>query len=100
MLLNAGGRTSLVVHWLATCPPMQGTQVQSLIWELRPNMLWGREASVPQVLSLYSRACERQLPKPMSPGASVPQDKPPQREAHGLQLERSPHLLQIVKVCV
>ena len=26
-------RTSLVVQWLRICLPMQGTQVQSLVWE-------------------------------------------------------------------
>ena len=25
--------TSLVVHWLGICLPMQGTWVQSLVWE-------------------------------------------------------------------
>ena len=26
-------RTSLVVQWIRICLPMQGTQVQSLVWE-------------------------------------------------------------------
>ena len=25
--------TSLVVQWLRICPPMQGTQVRSLVWD-------------------------------------------------------------------
>ena len=25
--------TSLVAQWIRICPPMQGTQVQSLVWE-------------------------------------------------------------------
>ena len=33
--------TSLVVQWLKIRLPMQGTQVQSLVGELRSHMLWG-----------------------------------------------------------
>ena len=32
--------TSLVVQWLRICPAMQGTQVPSLIGELRSHMPW------------------------------------------------------------
>ena len=32
--------TSLVVQRLRICLAMQGTQVQSLVWELRSHMLW------------------------------------------------------------
>ena len=34
-----GQRTSLVVQWLRICLPMQGTQVQSLVWE-DPTCSW------------------------------------------------------------
>ena len=40
-LLRLIVRTSLVVQWLRICLPMQGTQVQSLIQELKSHMLWG-----------------------------------------------------------
>ena len=52
--------TSLEVHWLRmvvrrfthslVCLPMQGTQVQSLVWELRSHMPWylTTEAQVPR----------------------------------------------------
>ena len=32
-LKKAKNRTSLVVQWLRICLPMQGTKVQSLVWE-------------------------------------------------------------------
>ncbi|KAI4541447.1 hypothetical protein MG293_008589 [Ovis ammon polii] len=48
------------------------------------------EAREPQLLSLCSRAQELQLPKPQGPQAgALPQERPPQREAWALQLERS-----------
>ena len=31
--LKGSGRPSLVVQWLRICLPMQGTRVQSLVWE-------------------------------------------------------------------
>ena len=34
--------TSLEVHWLRLCLPMQGMRVQSLVGELRSHMPWGR----------------------------------------------------------
>ena len=30
---NRKSRTSLVTQWLRICLPMQGTQVQALVWE-------------------------------------------------------------------
>jgi len=38
---NRSYGTSLVVQWLRMCLAMQGTQVQSLVGELRSYMLWG-----------------------------------------------------------
>ena len=34
--------TSLLVQWLRICLPVQGTQVQSLVGDLRPHMLWSK----------------------------------------------------------
>ena len=28
-----GRRTSLVVQWIGICPPMEGTRINSLVWE-------------------------------------------------------------------
>ena len=52
------------------------------------HMLQGNIARVPQLLSLRSRADAPQL------------EKPPQREAHTLQLESSPGSLQREKACM
>ena len=49
---------SLVVQWLGICRPTQGTQVRSLVWELKSPMPQSNSAHVPQLLSLRSRACE------------------------------------------
>ena len=40
---------------------MQGTQVQPLVEELRPHMLWGNEALTPQPLSPYALQLEKSL---------------------------------------
>ena len=37
-LKSGSAGTSLVVQWLRIHLPMQGTQVQSLVWELRSHM--------------------------------------------------------------
>ena len=42
--------TSLVVQWLRIHLPMQGTQV-SLLGEIKSYMLWGDQASMPELLS-------------------------------------------------
>ena len=52
--------TSLVVQWLRIHFPMQDTQVQSLVGELRSHMPVGNQARVPYLLSLCSRAQELQ----------------------------------------
>ena len=41
---------SLVAQWLRICLPMQGTQVQSLLWEGRSHILRGSQACGPQLL--------------------------------------------------
>jgi len=41
--------TSLVVQWLRIHLPMQETQVQSLVGELRSHILRGNQAWVPQL---------------------------------------------------
>ena len=46
----------------------------------------------------WSRARQQQLLKPVCPRACDPkQEKPPQREIYALQLESSPHSLQLEK---
>ena len=41
-----------MVQWLRDCLPMQGTQVQSQVRELRSHLLQSNSAHVPQPLSL------------------------------------------------
>ena len=59
-------KASLVVQWLRICLPMQGTLVWSLVWD---HDYWGQ---------VCPRACAPE------------QEKPPQKEAYALKLERSP----------
>ena len=64
----------------------------------RSHMSWSDWACVPQLLSLYSRAQELQLWKPMPPRArGQEQEKPLQWTACALQLESSQHLPQLEK---
>ena len=63
-----------VVQWLKICLPMQGTQVQSLVWEDSGAKCWSK-ACVPQLLSLCSRA------------HGLQQDKPPEQREKSLQLQ-------------
>ena len=60
---------------------MQGTRVQALVWE-DPTCLGATKPSVPQLLSLRSRACEPQLlsPRPATTEAHVPRAHAPQQE--------------------
>ena len=37
--------TTLLIQWLRICLPMQGTQVWSLVWELRSHMPRGNQAT-------------------------------------------------------
>ena len=67
-------RTSLVVQWLRMRLPILGTQVQSLAQEDSP---WGGKTKPVCRNYWHSRA-------------RVPQEKPPQWEAHTPQLESSP----------
>ena len=48
--------TSLVVQWLRTCLPRQGTQIQSLIGELRSHMLQSHGACALQQITLCAMA--------------------------------------------
>ena len=72
-----------------------------LIPDLRRSCMPGsNQAYLPQLLSLCSRARELQLLKPDHPRThTLQQDKPPQWKAHVLQLETSPHPLQLEKAC-
>ena len=64
----------------------------------RSPMPWSDSACLPQLLSLRSRARGPQLPKPTHLSArALHQEKPLEREARTLQLQRSPHLPQTEK---
>ena len=55
------------------------------------HMPWSNSVRAPQLLSLCFRPREQKLLKPRHPRAhALKQEKPLQREAHGLQLESSP----------
>ena len=90
---------SLLVWWLRICLEMQGTPVQSLVWEdstcpgatkpVHPNY-WA--SALPPTCYNYW-ASVLQLLKPMSSRACAPKpEKPLQWEAHALLLESSPQL--------
>ena len=86
LLNNIMWRASLVVQWLRICLSMQGTWVQSLVQE-HPTCLGATKPVHHNYESLRSRACAPQ------------QEKPPQWKSPALQLESSPRLPQIEKVC-
>ena len=44
----------LVVQWLRLCLPMQGTQFQSLVRELRTHLVWRNKAHTLQLLSPHT----------------------------------------------
>ena len=54
--------TFLVDQWLSFGLPMQGTQVQSVAWELGSHMPQGNSAHVPQSLSPWATANEAHVP--------------------------------------
>ena len=64
---------SLGVQWLRICLPMQRTRVQSPLWE-DPTCI---RTTKPQLSSLRAW------------NLALPQEKPPQREARTLQLEKT-----------
>ena len=51
LLQEINGQTSLVVQCLRIHLTIQGTQVRSLVGELRSHVLWGNQAHEPQLLS-------------------------------------------------
>ena len=73
-------------QWLRICLPMQGTCVQSLVrgGDKAMGQLSPCNTSTEPTLC---RVQELQLLKPVCPRACSPQEKPPQWEAHALQLE-------------
>ena len=82
--------TSLVVQWLRILLPIQGTQVQFLVWE-DPTCSPGTWAPVPQLLSLHSGAHVLQPLKPSCSRACAPQrEKPLQGEACRPQQRAAP----------
>ena len=84
---NWQDRASLVVLQSTVHPPMQGTQVPSLVQE---------DPTSSGQLSLCITT-----PKPVNPRAHSPQqEKPPPREAQAAQLESRPHSPRPEKACV
>ena len=72
--------TALVIQWLRIYPPIQGTEVQSLLWEDSTSL----GATKPLRYNYWAPA--RQLLKPTCPGAHAPQrEKPPPWEASAPQ---------------
>ena len=67
-------RASLVVQGLSICLPVQGTQVQSLVGELRAHMPWNSSARAPQLLNANASATEVCMPR----AHALQQEKPPQ----------------------
>ena len=68
--------------------PMQGSQVQFLVQELRFHMSQGNWAFAPQLLKpMCARAC------------ALLREKPRQCEGHALRLESSLRMLQLEKAC-
>ena len=75
--------TSLLVQWIIIHLPVQGTWVQSLVWETS-TCHRATKAHEPQLLSPHTAST-----KACAPRACVPrQEKPPQWETHPL-LQRS-----------
>ena len=65
---EAEPRTSLVVQWLRHHLPMQGTQVRSLVQELRPHMLQSNHAQAPQTTeALHLEPVLHKESRPRSP---------------------------------
>ena len=58
LLINNHLEISLVVQWLKICFAMQGTQVRSLVGELRSHLLWTNSVRVVQLQSPRTRARE------------------------------------------
>ena len=78
--------TSLVVQWLRIHLPMQGTQVQSLVWE---DPWFGRIPHVTGQLSPWMTTTES-----FTPTALLWNEKPVKQEAHVLQIEKACTLQQ------
>lgn len=75
--------TSLGVHCVGICLPVEGKQVRALVWEDSTC----RRATKPS--SHRYRACEPPLLKPTHLDCALKQETPPQRDACTLQLERT-----------
>ena len=72
-------------------PPANAGDTSSIPDPGRSHLPRSNEAHEPQLLSLCSRARKPQLQKPVRPRQHpMEQERPPQREAHILQLEGSP----------
>ena len=99
-----GFRASLVAQWLRIRLPMQGTRVRALVWEdptcrgaTRPvhHNYWAcalepishnYSAHEPQLLSPCATTTEARAPR----ARALPQEKPPQWDAHTLQRRVAP----------
>ena len=104
MFIKGEGGNFPGVQWLRIHLPIQGTQVQSLVW--KDSTCYG--GTKPVHHNHWACAIEPtnhnfwaytpQLLKPTWPRAHAPQqEKSLQREAYVQQIEYSPHLLQLKK---
>ena len=73
-------RTILVVQWLRMLLPMQGTQVQSLVWE-------------------DPTCCESTKPLSYNYGAHALEPVLMNKRSHHIKMKSSAHWLQLEKVC-
>ena len=83
---NESPGTSLVVQWLRICLPMQGTQVRSLVGELRSHMPRGNEARAPQLLSPCATTREPACHRLQSP-CTTTREKPTRRNERSQMLQ-------------
>ena len=99
LLRNSKAQTFLVAQWIRMCLPMQGTRVQSVLWE--DSTSWGATkpmhhnhwAHALEHASLNYWACKLQRLKPMHLESAFRNKRSHRREARTPQLERSPRSL-------
>ena len=102
LLVKNALRASLMAQRLRICLPMQETRVWSLVWE-DPTCC---RATKPVhhnywACALEPGSCNYWAPVPLKPvrprAHPLQQEEPLQWEVHALQLESSPHSLQLEK---
>ena len=89
-------RASLLAQWLRICLVMQGTWVQSLVWEDPTCCTATKLCTTTIELVLWRLRVAITEPHPPRAGA-LQLEKQPQWEALTLQLQPSPHFLQLEK---